>query len=51
MEWLVVDMTAVGSPDRVEYTHFGDGFGLTCFWPIQVVFVVGETLFGVGTHC
>ena len=43
IEWLVADVTTVGSPDRAgRDINFGGDFG--CFSPIQVVFVVGEPL-------
>ena len=29
--------------------YFGGEFGWACFWPIHVIFVVGEPLCGVGT--
>ena len=47
IEWLVVNATAVGSPDIVECAmYFGGGFGLVFFWPIQAVFVSRELLCG-----
>ena len=48
IEWLVTNLTAVGYPDRAEHAILGLILaGL--FWPIQVVYVVGEQLCGVGT--
>ena len=45
IEWLVADVTPVGSPDRAECAmYFGDDFGWALFWPIQAVFTVGEPL-------
>ena len=45
---FVVDVTAVGSPDRAEHAILR--MILTVFfWPIQAVFVVREPLCGVGT--
>ena len=50
IEWLVIDVTAIRSPGRQSMMYyFWDEYGWACFWPIQVVFVVGETLCGVGT--
>ena len=48
MEWLVTDVTPVGSPDRAERAILGM-IWLSVFWPIQAVFVVGEPLCDVGT--
>ena len=50
-EWLVSDVTSVGSPDRAECViYFEDGFRR--FWPIQAIFVVGEPLCDtIGIHC
>ena len=39
IEWLVTDVTAVGSPASAEGAIFGGDFG--CFLPIQATFVVG----------
>ena len=47
-ECLVTDETAVRSPDRAERAILGHDFGLACFWPIGVVFVVGQPLRDVG---
>ena len=44
IEWLVTDVTAVGSPGRAERVIFRGGFGWTCFWPIQGIVVVPEPL-------
>ena len=41
MEWLITDVTPVRSPARAE-SKIMDDFGV--FWPIQVAFVVGESL-------
>ena len=46
-KWFVVNVTAVGSPDRAERAIFWVSLGI--FWPIQALFVVGEPLCGVGT--
>ena len=43
IKWLVANVTAVGSPDRVYRANFG-GRG-----PIQAVFVAGEPLCDVET--
>ena len=48
-ESLVVDVTAVGSLDRAEHTILGMIVAWRVFLPIQVVFVVGEPLCGIGT--
>ena len=47
IEWLVVDVPAVGSPDRVTCYFVGD-FGLALFWETQAVFIGGEPLCDVG---
>ena len=39
-EWLVADVTPVGSPDRAEGGILG--MLLNVFWPIQAAFVVGK---------
>ena len=49
LEWLVADVTAVGSFDRAKRAILGGIFDWVCFWPIQVIFVAGEPLCGVGT--
>ena len=49
IEWLVADVTAIGSSGRAEHAILGGVCGWVCFWPIQVIFVVGEPLCGVGT--
>ena len=49
IEWLLADVTAVGSLDRAERAILGADFGWACFWPIQIIFVVGEPFCGVGT--
>ena len=41
IEWFIANMTAAGSPDRVEHATFGGDFGWAIFWPIQAIFVVG----------
>ena len=46
IEWLVTDVTPVGSPDRTSY--FMDDFSYAFLWPIQAVFDVGAPLCGVG---
>ena len=49
LEWLVTDVTAVGTPDRAERAiNFGSDFGWAFFWPIRAVFVAGEPLGDVG---
>ena len=40
IEWLVTDVSAVGSPDRVQRSILGVILGV--FWPIQAAFVVEE---------
>ena len=47
IEWLVTDVTAVGSPGRAEFAIFGGN--LAFFVPIQALFVGGEPLCGVET--
>ena len=50
IEWFVADVAAVESPDRAECAmYFGGDFCRAFFWPIQVVFVVEESLCCVGT--
>ena len=49
IEWLVADVTAVGSLDRAECAILGGDCGWAYFWPIQVIFVVAAPLRGVGT--
>ena len=49
VEWLVADVTAVVSLDRAERAILGGDFDWACFWPIQVILVVGEPVCGVGT--
>ena len=49
IEWLVADVTAVGSLDRAKCAILGGDCGWACFWPIQVIFVVAAPLRGVGT--
>ena len=48
-EWLVADVTAVGSIDRAERAILGVFVAGRVFWPIQVIFVVGPPFYGVGT--
>ena len=49
-KWLVVDVTAGGSLDRAELAILRVIVaGRACFWPVQVIFVVGEHFCGVGT--
>ena len=38
-EWLVAEITPVGSPDRAEYAILGTI--LDVFWPIQATYVIG----------
>ena len=47
-EWLVADVTAVGSIDIAERAILGVFMTGCVFWPIQVIFVVREPLCGVG---
>ena len=42
IEWLVTNVTAVGSPDRAERAILG--MILDIFWPIQATFVAREPL-------
>ena len=44
---LVINVTAVGSPDRAKPAILGVIFGI--FWPVQATFVAGEPLCDVGT--
>ena len=48
-EWLVANVTAVGSIDRAERAILGVFMTDRVFWPIQVIFVAGEPLCGVET--
>ena len=45
-EWLVDDVTSVGSSDRVECYILG--MVLNVFWPFQAVIVVGEPFCDLG---
>ena len=49
IEWLVADVTAVGSIETAKRAVLGGHFGWECFWPIQDLFVVAEPLCDVGT--
>ena len=49
IEWLIADVTAVGSLDTAERGIFEGDFGWALFWPIQAIFVVGRPLCGLGT--
>ena len=49
LEWLVTDVTAVGSPDRVGLAILEMIFAKYVFWPIQAIFAVGEPLCEAGT--
>ena len=42
IEWLVTNVTPVGSPDRAECVILGVILGI--FLPIQALFVIGEQL-------
>ena len=50
IEWLVADVTAVGSIEKAERAILGVFYDWASFWPIKVIFVVGDPLCGVGTH-
>ena len=41
IEWLVADVTPVEFLDRAERAIFWGDFDWVCFWPIQVIFVIG----------
>ena len=43
IEWLVTNVTSVGSPDRAEHAILGAILGI--FWPIQATFVVEEPVY------
>ena len=49
IEWLVADVTAVGSLDRAKHAIFRTDVCWACILLIQVMFVVREPLCGVGT--
>ena len=49
LQWLVTDVTAVGSPDIAEDAILEVILSGALFWPIQCVFMVGEPLCDVGT--
>ena len=49
IEWFVADVTAVGFIDRAERAILGMFVAGRVFWPIEVIFVVGEPLCGVET--
>ena len=44
-EWLFVNVTIVGSPDRTERAILRMVLGVC--WPIQAMFVIGGPLFDV----
>ena len=45
IEWLVANVTAVGSPERAEHAIWGVILAVRFVWPIQpVVVVLGATL-------
>ena len=44
IEWLVIDVTAVGYPDTTEHAIWGVVFAGNLFWPIQAVFIAGDPL-------
>ena len=46
-KWFVVNVTAVGSPDRAEHTIWGVILAVG-FSPIQAVHAVGEPISDVG---
>ena len=48
IEWLVNDLTAVGSPGRTEHAILGMILAKR-YLPIQDIFVVAEPLCDVGT--
>ena len=48
-EWLVANVSIVGSLDRAERAILGGDCSWACFWPIQVVFAVAAPLCDVGT--
>ena len=49
IEWLVTDVTAVGSPDRTEHAILRVILAGRFFLPSQAVFVSGEPLCDAGT--
>ena len=49
LEWLVADVTAIGSSGRAENAILGVMLAVCVFWPIQDIFVVAEPLCDVGT--
>ena len=49
IEWSAADVTAVDSLDRAECAIVGGDFDWACFLTIQVIFVAGEPLSGVGS--
>ena len=48
IEWLVADVTAVGSVDIAEHAISGVILAERVFWPIQAVFVVRVPLCNLG---
>ena len=48
IEWLVANVRAVGSLDTPERVILEGDRGWVFFFPIQVIFVVGEPLCDVG---
>ena len=49
IEWLVTDVTAVGSPGRAEHAVLGGILAGRVFGQIQDIFLVAEPLCDVGT--
>ena len=49
IEWLVTNVTAVGSPDRAEHAILGVILAGQLFVPLQDTFVVWEPLCDVGS--
>ena len=47
IEWLIANVTAVGSPTRSESAVFCVSFDV--FWPIWATLVVGEPLCDIET--
>ena len=48
IDWIVADVTPVGSPARAERDILG--MLLDVFWPIEAHFVGGGPLYDVGIH-
>ena len=42
IDWLVTDVTAIGSPDRADYAILGVSLAGRCFGQFRPFFVIGD---------